>query len=155
MDKDADSYRSPPSSHSRSRDASVSGYSRTPSNVSAHGEGGGDAQTDKMDTGDARTKRRPFEVLLLPSRDYLDTLLQNDRSGLRELETRVGGNSFALVDIDIGESAVVHALRVFDEDDDKKWTGATLVISSYVRFCEERKAGNEADIAIPNSRRGD
>ena len=146
----ADIPKSPPSSHDRSY--------RTSESVqrNEHTEEGADTNGDKANADDKSLKRKPSEIIICPSQEYMDYLLMNEEKVLKQLNSAATAQIFEPKNIDTGGQVMDHVISIFDEDQNKKWESANLLFANYYEYWNEHKRQNskgpEVNIAIPNGK---
>lgn len=153
MDKpveSADMPKSPASSQERSYRTSESLQRND------HIEEGPDTNGDKAHTEDKPQKRKPSEIIICPSQEYMDYLLMNEEKVFKQLNSAATAQIFEPKNIDTGGQVMDHVISIFDDDQNKKWETANLLFANYYEFWNEHKRQNskgpEVNIAIPNGK---
>lgn len=121
-----------------------------------HIDEGAEMNGEKSNTEDKTQKRKPFEIIICPSQEYMDHLLMDGERVFKQLGAAATAQVFEPKNIDTGGQVMDHVISIFDEDQNKKWETANLLFANYYEFWHEHKRqhskGPEVNIAIPNGK---
>lgn len=101
-------------------------------------------------------KCRPFEVILYPKWEYLNYLQNDDGKLFKDLKDSVQASEFSLNDLEVGEAGPARVIKVFDQDQEKKWKAANILFDSYSTFLQNTSALKDGEmryvIVIPDGK---
>lgn len=99
---------------------------------------------------------RPFEVIIYPKWEFLNYLQEGQEQKFKEIKQSVDVAEFNLVDMEVGEAGPARVIKVFDQDQGKKWKAANILFDRYYEFLNQTPEGSQGDmrliLVIPNGR---
>ena len=135
-------------SRSRSKDDSVSKESIHQSDKDHDDSGVGDFGRDQLYGDSKQGKKKPFEIMLHPSREYFDYLSKDDDKVFEELKKFNAVAEFTRNLVGIGEAHPAKVIKIFDDDEDKKWASAYNLFDNYAKFNDDVKRKEEKEIKL-------
>lgn len=90
-------------------------------------------------------KRQSFEIMFQPSRDFLDYLVLNNQKALEDLKRTVPAAEFCIKELDVGDNHPSRVIKIFDEDEERKWGLAVNILNLNHQQQEESGARTGKD----------
>ena len=80
-----------------------------------HIDEGAEMNGEKSNTEDKTQKRKPFEIIICPSQEYMDHLLMDGERVFKQLGAAATAQVFEPKNIDTGGQVMDHVISIFDE----------------------------------------